>query len=95
MLIVGGLVEEQNASLSAELYGNKTSNIPDLQRYPFGGLLVENEAFWSILDPPENQKSVQNRTFEHRRALGPSKNVLWEGVRKKNEKSMKNEAKNH
>ena len=48
----------------------------------------------SILGPLENRKSVQNRTFEWKPALGTSKNGLREGVRKKHEKSMKNGSKN-
>ena len=34
------------------------------------------------------------RTFEYRRALWPSKNALWEGVRKKHENCMKNRCQN-
>ena len=51
----------------------------------------------SILGPLENRKSVQNRTFEWKPALGTSKNGLREGVRKKHEilmeKWWKNDAK--
>jgi len=36
VLVVGGLVEEQEVSLSAELYGNKTSIIPDLPEDRYG-----------------------------------------------------------
>ena len=39
---------------------------------------------------PGNRESHQNRTFEHRSALGPSKNGLREGSGKKHEKSMEN-----
>ena len=44
------------------------------------------ELFWpkrsprgSISGSFENRKSVQKRTFEARRALGPSKNSVWKG----------------
>ena len=36
----------------------------------------------SFLGPVENRKSVQNRICEHRRALWPSKNGVWEWARK-------------
>ena len=36
MLVVGGLVEDEEASLSAELYGNETSIIPDLPEERYG-----------------------------------------------------------
>ena len=41
------------------------------------------------LVPSLPPRRLQKRTLEDRRALGPSKNVLWEGVRKKHEKLMK------
>ena len=43
----------------------------------------------SILGPQEHRKSDQNHTFEHRLALGPSKNALWKGVPKIHEIWMK------
>ena len=56
------------------------------------------EPFWqkivlqgSILGPPEIPKWLQNRTFVHRLALGPSKNYLWKGVWIKHEILMKNQ----
>ena len=49
----------------------------------------------SILGSPGTPKWLQNRTFEHRSALGPSKNCLREGFRKKHEKLMKNGSNNH
>ena len=55
------------------------------------------EPFWlkmslqgSVLGSQEKRKSVQNRIFEYRRALGPSKNGHWKEVRKKHESLMKN-----
>ena len=48
----------------------------------------------SILGTLENRKSTQNRTLEDRRALGPSKNGLWEDVRKKRENLSKNRCEN-
>ena len=57
--------------------------------------------FWNIIwdygaifGAPGNQGSLQNRTFDYRRALWPSKNALWEVVRKKHENCMKNRCKN-
>ena len=47
-----------------------------------------------IFGPLENRKSVQKRIFEDRLALGPSKNGLWKGVRKKHEILMKNRCEN-
>ena len=52
--------------------------------------LAQNVAPGSFLGTLENRKWLQNRTFEARSALGPSKNGLREGFRKKLEKSMKN-----
>ena len=56
--------------------------------------------FWSkmvfqgaILGPSWGPKSVKNRTFGFRLALGASKNDLWKGVWKKHENLMKNDAK--
>ena len=46
--------------------------------------------FVTPLDP----KWLQTRTFEPRSALGPSKNDLWKGVRKKHEKLTKNRCEN-
>ena len=57
--------------------------------------------FWNIIrdygtifGAPGNRGSLQNRIFEYRRALWPSKNALWEGVRKKHENCMKNRCQN-
>ena len=50
--------------------------------------------FGSIFGALGNRRSLQNRTFEYRRALWPSKNALWEGVRKKHENWMKNRCEN-
>ena len=47
----------------------------------------------SVLGPLENRKSVKNRICEHRRALWPSKNGVWEWVRKKHQHLIKLEAK--
>ena len=67
---------------------------------------LRDESFWildtffqkmtlqgSIFGPPENPKSLQKRTLEDRRALGPSKNGLWEGVRQKRENLIEIEQK--
>ena len=43
---------------------------------------------------PDITKWLQNRTFEHRSALGLSKNCLREGLCKKHEKSMRNTLEN-
>jgi len=58
------------------------------------------EPFWLkmalqgvILDPNGVPKSMKNRTFGDRSALGPSKSRLWKGVWKKHENLMKNYAK--
>ena len=48
----------------------------------------------SILGPLENRKSLQNRTFEWRSALGTSKNGFREGVQKKHEILMEKWRKN-
>ena len=48
----------------------------------------------SIFGHHLNPKLLQNRTFEPRSALGPSKNGLWEGVWKKHENLMKNQCEN-
>ena len=48
----------------------------------------------SILWPLEIWKSLQNRTFVYRQALGPSKNGFRKGVRKKHENLMKNRCEN-
>ena len=50
--------------------------------------------YGTIFGAPGNRRSLQNRTFEYRRALWPSKNALWEGVRKKHENCMKNRCQN-
>ena len=59
------------------------------------------EPFWSKMSfqgslsgPIENRKSLKNRSFEDRRALGPSKNGLRKGVRKKHGNLMKNRSEN-
>ena len=49
----------------------------------------------SILGPQKNRKSLQNHTFKHRLARGPSKNCLWNGALKKHEKLMRKSCKNH
>ena len=41
-----------------------------------------------------NQKTIQNRTFGKRSALGPSKSDIWKGVWKKNEHLMNVRCKN-
>ena len=43
-----------------------------------------------ILGSSGSPKSAENLTYEHRRALWPSKNGVWKRVRKKHENSMKN-----
>ena len=57
--------------------------------------------FWNIIwvhgaifGAPGNRGSLRNRTFEYRRALWPSKNVLWEGVWRQHENCMKNRCQN-
>ena len=57
--------------------------------------------FWNIIwvygpifGAPGNRGSLQNRTFDYRRALWHSKNALWEGVRKKHENWMKDRCEN-
>ena len=47
-----------------------------------------------IFGTPLDPKWLQNRAFEHRLALRPSKNGLWKGVRKKHENLMKNRCEN-
>ena len=56
----------------------------------FGRLWPKMALQGPMFTSPENPKSVQKRTFENRRALGPSKNCLREGVRKKHEHLKKN-----
>ena len=50
--------------------------------------------FGPIFGAPGNRRSLQNRTFEGRLGLWPSKNALWEGVWKKHENCMKNRCQN-
>ena len=50
--------------------------------------------YGAIFGPPGNRRSLQNRTFERQLGLGPSKNGLREGVRKKHENSMKKRSEN-
>ena len=62
---------------------------------PLGVFLAESVVSRVDFRTPADPKWVQNRTFEARSELGPSKNGLREGFRKKHEKSMKNGLKNH
>ena len=59
------------------------------------------ESFWRKMSPKGaipgttlNPKWLQNRTFEHRSALGPSKNALWERLLKKRENLMNHRCEN-
>ena len=61
-----------------------------IYRYTLGVLFGQLVASRVSFGTQENRTSVQNRAFEHRLALSPSKNCLWKGVRKKHSISMIN-----
>ena len=72
---------------------------------PLGGRGLADSGSFNLTTPwhrlvsadfvtPLDPKWLQNRIFEHRSALGPSKNDLWKGVWKKHENWMKNQCGN-
>ena len=68
---------------------------PGTEKFGFRGPFCPKMSLQgAILGFTENRKLTQNRTFEHKPALGTSKNALREGVRKKHEKLMKKRCNN-
>ena len=66
----------------------------DLPGNPFDGFVAEAVAARGDLGPQEKRTSVPKRFFEYRRALGPSKNGFWKGVREKHDNLMKKQCVN-
>ena len=73
MLVVGGLVEEQEVSLSAELYGNETSIIPDLPEDRYGHATLHWRGNLVVCGGRTKEHSPTNTCM-----LLPPSSHLWE-----------------